>query len=299
MLIVSWNVAGLKPALQKINTDYGSSGNNGKSKPSSSSSSSTNDKNNDSPFAKYLQLHGNIDILCLQEHKIPFTQLSSRSEPYLCSSIPGYESFWSCATDAKARGFNGVCTYVKTGLVKGADCTPLQDPELDNQGRCIMTDHGSFVLFNVYVPCGGDEETLPRKMKFLNALHTAMEKQRGLGKDVILVGDMNAKVDKRDIDWKFRSVNVDEIILSQQQSNDGSGESAFPAWKRDIASKWGEIKSVLQTIEVSTAAVIGCRNILTGHLAGHYSAALSDTIHAKISLGNATPNNQSLDQRNI
>jgi exonuclease III len=46
---------------------------------------------------------------------------------------------------------DGVVTYAKIGTVQSADSTPLNDPELDNQGRCIMTDHGNFVLFNVYV----------------------------------------------------------------------------------------------------------------------------------------------------
>lgn len=98
MLIVSWNVAGLKPALQKIHSDYGSSSSS-MAAAASSSASSTKSKNeigastakkNIDPFANYIRLHGDVDILCLQEHKIPLTQLSSRSEPHRCSSIEGY-----------------------------------------------------------------------------------------------------------------------------------------------------------------------------------------------------------------
>lgn len=97
MLIVSWNVAGLKPALQKIHSDYGSSSSSvaaaaiaSSTKSESTGSSTTKKKDSIDPFANYIRLHGDVDILCLQEHKIPLTQLSSRSEPHRCSSIEGY-----------------------------------------------------------------------------------------------------------------------------------------------------------------------------------------------------------------
>ena len=101
MLIVSWNVAGLKPALQKIHSDYGSSSSSSSVAAAASSSASstksksvgastTKKKDSIDPFANYIRLHGDVDILCLQEHKIPLTQLSSRSEPHRCSSIEGY-----------------------------------------------------------------------------------------------------------------------------------------------------------------------------------------------------------------
>ena len=31
---------------------------------------------------------------------------------------------------------------------------------MDAEGRCVATDHGAFVLFNVYVPVGRDEDRL-------------------------------------------------------------------------------------------------------------------------------------------
>ena len=144
---------------------------------------------------------------------MPHRSLSDRSEPHRCSSVSGYESFWSCASDPKCRGFNGVVTYVRSGLVTSANSTPLGISDLDDQGRCVMTDHGYFVLFNVYAPCGSDSDALPRKMRFLNALRDAMDRQRmEFGKRVMLVGDMNLMVDKRDVHWEDRCVNVDEVL---------------------------------------------------------------------------------------
>lgn len=158
-------------------------------------------------------------------------------------------------------------------MVQSADSTPLKDPELDSQGRCIMTDHGGFVVFNVYVPNG----IHPNKMKFLNALQNAMRLQRESGKHVVLVGDMNLKIDKRDIYWKHRVVNVDELLSEkedqqQQQQCEGcnqqcskevpidttaengedskkSSTTSLPKWKTDIHNHWGQITTVLETIE--------------------------------------------------
>lgn len=243
MLLVSWNVAGLKPALQRIASDYA---NNNASSGVAQKKGNNASNNSFDPFAHYLRLLGDIDILCIQEHKIPLTQLSNSAEPFRCSSVDGYESFWSCATDQKSRGFNGVVTYVKKGLVQAADSTPFKDPELDNQGRCVMTDHGKFVVFNVYVPC----EFGPTKMKFLNALREAMDRQRRVaGKHVMLLGDMNLKVDKKDVYWLNRLLNVDQII-DQVKRDDNNNNNSLPLWKRQIVDKWSQIEMVLTTIEV-------------------------------------------------
>lgn len=242
MLLVSWNVAGLKPALQRIHSDYGASSTTTTSKSDSNNNKNASNNKSFDPFANYLRLHGDVDILCIQEHKIPLTQLSSSAEPFRCSSIEGYESFWSCATDQKSRGFNGVVTYVKRGFVQGADSTPFKDPELDNQGRCVMTNHGKLVIFNVYVPCGNG----PNKIKFLNALSDAMDRQRLGGKHVILMGDLNLKIDKRDVFYLERVLNVNQIMEEVEQDK----SNHLPFWKRQIVEKWSHIETALKTIEV-------------------------------------------------
>jgi len=298
MLLVSWNVAGLKPVLQRIHMDYGNAANysaaatSSTGRPNRSTSDTTtvenisslqktinkkcNSGNNTSatpidPFAKYLALHGDITILCLQEHKIPHGQLSSRSEPHRCSSVPGYESFWSCnnstvpgkSGSTKSRGFNGVVTYAKVGTVQRSSCTPFNDPSLDNQGRCIVTDHGKWVLFNVYVPCGFSRE----KMRFLRALRKAMQMERdgkndkGGKRSVVLVGDLNLKHCVEDVYWKNLLVDVDRIlgeVASAKAKDTGCEEhnnfcdgvgSGIPHWKVELEKNWNHISTALQTIE--------------------------------------------------
>jgi len=152
MFLISWNVAGLSSTLQRIERDYNSQ--------SISDRDKQKNKKREKPsqnhaFSYFLSRHGSPDILCIQEHKISLSQLSSRSEMLGASTLEGYESFWSCCVDPQQKGFHGVCTYAKVGTVIAADAAPLGSPELDAQGRVCMTDHGSFVVFNVYAPSVG------------------------------------------------------------------------------------------------------------------------------------------------
>jgi hypothetical protein len=131
-----------------------------------------------------------------------------------------------------------------------ADCNPLGSVELDSQGRCVMTDHGRWVCFNVYVPCGGGASTLPNKMKFLNALREAMGRQRTLGKSVVLVGDMNLKLDKRDVFWRQRVVNIDDVLETEGVEGDDEEEGRRRRrWLLDVKKNWSRITSALETIE--------------------------------------------------
>jgi hypothetical protein len=59
---------------------------------------------------------------------------------------------------------------------------PLQ--ELDSEGRCLITDHGSFILFNIYGPAITNEDTAPERMafkiKFYKARFLGAGKRRGV-----------------------------------------------------------------------------------------------------------------------
>jgi exodeoxyribonuclease III len=245
MLILSWNVAGLSTTVNRIHDNYqpkSAAHNGGKSKSSSVSKHSSADP----ALAEYFSRHG-ATILCLQEHKIPKQQLSNRQEPRQCSNIAGFESFWSCCVDDTKKGLNGVVTYAPTGTVLVADPAPLGSPDLDQQGRCIMTDHGSFVLFNVYIPNTGGQ-SLSYKMKFLHALRRAMNHQRQVcKKPVILVGDYNISHACKDVFWKDRVVHIHDVL--EQVNADRSGV-AVPRWKVDLATHWSKIENTLQTAEV-------------------------------------------------
>lgn len=235
MLVISWNVAGLSPLTKLIHESYS---------PARDTKQGGNAKASFAALQEFMRRHG-ADIFCLQEHKIPLSQLSNRSEPRRCSNVEGYESFWSCCVDKRKQGFNGVVTYARKGTVQSADASPLGSKDLDEQGRCIMTDHGSFVLFNVYVPAGGGQP-LEYKMKFLEALRSAMQQQRKR-KPVMLVGDLNIKHTALDVCWKRRVVDIDAV---RKQVASSTNVAELPQWKRQLAQSWDKIVATMKTKEV-------------------------------------------------
>lgn len=167
-----------------------------------------------------------FDILCLQEVKTRHCVLET--SPQLTLSGQGspvgdsYDTFWAPnrtkTNGGGDSGFNGVATIARKGLTKRACATPLldendqPDEELNAEGRCIMTDHGTFVLFNVYVPAGQGSERAPRKMRFLRALRRAMQHARRTRRvPVILAGDMNIARLPKDVSWKWRLMCCDDV----------------------------------------------------------------------------------------
>ncbi|GKY94050.1 hypothetical protein MPSEU_000371700 [Mayamaea pseudoterrestris] len=238
MLILSWNVAGLSKTLERIceSSDL----------PSICASAKTKQRPQASIDA-FFQRH-QADIVCLQEHKVPLTQLKNRSEPRQCSSLDNYESFWACCPAESTATMNfGVVTFVRKGLCLRANAAPLA-PDIDAQGRCIMTDHGSFILFNVYVPASGGLP-LAYKMKFLRALQRAMERQRQERKiPVILVGDLNIALDSKDVYWKDRVVYIDSILQSKNEiATNELSQPPISQWKRDVQTHWQMIVAALYT----------------------------------------------------
>jgi exonuclease III len=150
---------------------------------------------------------------------------------------------------------NGVATYAKRGTVISADAFPLGNSKLDDQGRCVMTDHGTFVVFNVYVPASGGT-TISDKLQFLRALRSAMTKQRQVHqKAVILTGDLNISHGKLDCTWFDQVLHVNEILQQvecvhkQQQSTTRQQEQELPTWKYQLAEAWPVIVETMKTME--------------------------------------------------
>ena len=182
--LVSWNVAGWNTALAHVRKRHGS-------------------------LASFMEQH-KIDILCVQETKLVTSVLEFDFNKYSARE-PGIETVWAC-NDGKGqqrRGLNGVATFCREGLLRGADAAPLRVEELDTEGRCIMTDHGGFLVFNVYIPASHSLPRLPYKVRYLRGLRAAMDRERvARGKPVILAGDLNLAPHPEDRHWKHRFVSA-------------------------------------------------------------------------------------------
>ena len=211
MKIVSWNVAGFAPFASQAAYHYGSV----------------------SALFKSL----GADIICLQETKTQADKLSADN-----AVVEGYESFWACAQAQK--GYSGVATFVRDGPFSpiAADDRPFGDPAFDDEGRVLVTDHGAFQVWNVYVPNAGSDEAggrprLQYKLSFLRALKDKLIAAWRVGKHVILVGDMNIahgeadvfpKVAAKDPQWHGYSEDeiawMDDLILrAYSDGSDGVG----------------------------------------------------------------------------
>ncbi|CAN1227030.1 DNA-(apurinic or apyrimidinic site) endonuclease 2 [Linum perenne] len=181
-----------------------------------------------SQFGSLLRLLDSFDadIICFQETKLRRQELTSD-----VVMADGYESFFSCTrTSDKGRaGYSGVATFCRvksafsstevalpiaaeegfTGLVdrtnSGKDAGPMMveglDEELekdellklDSEGRCIITDHSHFVLFNIYGPRAdpSDTERIKFKFNFYKILKKRWDNLLDQGRRVFAVGDLN------------------------------------------------------------------------------------------------------------
>lgn len=168
------------------------------------------------------------DIICFQETKLSRQELRAD-----VVSADVYESFFSCTRSLeKGRtGYSGVATFCKvqsafssnevalpldaeegfTGVLetsKGFTTTKHDLPtsvegleefdrndllKIDSEGRCIITDHGHFVLFNIYGPRAAcdDTERIEFKLSFYKTLHKRWESLMLKGRRIIVVGDLN------------------------------------------------------------------------------------------------------------
>src|SRR2546430_16091605 len=104
--------------------------------------------------------------------------------------MTGYDSFWSFS----GSGYAGVVTYARQGLTKSFTDTPFPLPPMSplTAGRCMLTDHGAFLLLNIYAPnAGRGPEHLEKKMQFYDELSLAMDRWTQEGRNVLLTGDIN------------------------------------------------------------------------------------------------------------
>ncbi|KAL0037864.1 hypothetical protein WJX79_002626 [Trebouxia sp. C0005] len=158
MKIVTWNVNGLKAVL---NRRFGSI----------------------RSLLQYLK----AVVVCIQETKLSKADVERFRELAICEGWDSYFSF------CRIRG--GYAGLISQNSMVGSSeriCFPDDQvfwnrfskehlEQIDNQGRCVITDHGMFVLLNVYDPAVTNEDNERFAMKM--ALYE--------GRSVVLVGDLN------------------------------------------------------------------------------------------------------------
>ncbi len=143
----------------------------------------------------------NPDILCIQETKARPDQL----DPEVLAPA-GYTSYFHFPTEKK--GYSGVAIYTKEAPLKVIN--DLGIPNMDQEGRVIMTVYKDFTLLNVYFPNGGGApERLEYKLAFYNHFLDFVEKLRKTNPRIIFCGDVN--VAHREIDLARPKENITHV----------------------------------------------------------------------------------------
>lgn len=121
-----------------------------------------------------------IDVLALQEIKVHSSDLTDEIK-----NIDGYDGFFN---PAQKRGYSGTAFYtkIKPEKIKNG----LGDQEIDNEGRVISIDVGSYKIINFYFPHSSrDLHRLDFKLEF-NKKATSFIKNN-LADNLIVCGDSN------------------------------------------------------------------------------------------------------------
>ena len=122
------------------------------------------------------------DILCLQETKAHIEQLDKDLlEP------PDYHTYWNYP---EKKGYSGVAIFTREKPVRVWRDFGIS--ELEMEGRTLIMEFPSFILFNIYFPNGKkDENRLKYKMDFYEAFLRYADSLKAEGKKLVICGDFN------------------------------------------------------------------------------------------------------------
>ncbi len=122
------------------------------------------------------------DVLCLQETKYHTDQMTDEFK-----KIEGYSTYWHCGVK---KGYAGVATFIRQSP-KNVQCG-MELKDFDDEGRVLVTDHGSFVLLNIYFPNSGrGHDRVQYKLEFCDKVLHFCEQLRKQGKKLVICGDYN------------------------------------------------------------------------------------------------------------
>jgi len=122
------------------------------------------------------------DVLCLQEIKAQPEQVP----PHL-RNIPGYNVYWN---PAERKGYSGVVTFSREKSVDTKKGFGID--RFDSEGRTLICEFPSFVLFNIYFPNGKkNKERLDYKLDFYDTFLAFADNLKAEGKNIIVCGDFN------------------------------------------------------------------------------------------------------------
>ncbi len=179
------------------------------------------------------------DILAIQETKAHPDQLSKE-----ILNPEGYFSYWHLG---ERKGYSGVGLYTKK---EPKDLkVSFGEKHLDAEGRTMMADFGTFILFNIYFPNGGQgEHRIKYKLEYYDAFLKLAVKLKKNAKKVIFCGDVNTAHTEIDLARPKENSTVTGFLPQERVWIDKFIDAGFTDTFRKFNSKpnnytWWDYKS--------------------------------------------------------
>lgn len=202
------------------------------------------------------------DIICFQETKL--SRYDLRADLVRAEGYESFFSCTRTSDRGRSAGYSGVATFCRvksaflsnevalpisaeegfTGLLATSEgCEPRKKEcpsiaeglecfsrdellKVDSEGRCLITDHGHFILFNIYGPRAvqDDSDRVQFKLTFFKMLERRWEGLLHKGRRIIIVGDLNiapAAIDRCDAEPDFEKNGFRRWFRSLLAQNGG------------------------------------------------------------------------------
>ena len=260
------------------------------------------------------------DIVCLQEVKVSRARLDFLAK---AAFVAGYDSFFSfsrkrqgysgVATYTRTRtacpiaaeeGVTGTLPPILSTLPASSSTSPLPSSlsspighnmallssnspndlrDLDSEGRCVITDHGSFLLFNVYVPNSG-EARHDFKLRFLALLQLRLRELSTAGRRFVVVGDLNIAATPLDHCRPERVTLDDGSVVAFEDS------PSRVWWRQNVTPDPTHpdpsiLVDTLRALHPAQRRAYTCWNTLTGARAGNYGARIDYVLVSQALMG--------------
>ena len=260
------------------------------------------------------------DIVCMQEVKISRARMDLLAK---AAFVAGYDSFFSfsrkrqgysgVATYTRTRtacpvaaeeGITGTLPPILSTLPSSTSASPLPSSltspvghntallsahsanelrDLDSEGRCIITDHGSFLLFNVYVPNSGESRD-EFKLRFLALLHLRLRELSTAGRRLVVVGDINIAASPLD-HCRPESTTLDDGSVVPFEDS-----PSRIWWRKNVTADPlhpdpSILVDTLRAVYPTQRNAYTCWNTLTGARAGNYGARIDYVLVSQALMG--------------
>lgn len=159
------------------------------------------------------------DVVCLQEIKADEGQI-----PKEILNLDGYQGFYHSCTIKK--GYSGVAVLTRHTPQNVNKNIGVE--EFDGEGRILEVDFGAFILYGIYFPNGGRENSrVPFKLRFYDTLFARLEQQRAAGRKIVVCGDYNIAHHEIDLARPKENVKTTGFLPEERVKLDWMAEKGW------------------------------------------------------------------------